>query len=63
MKLITTLFRRSIERFSGDQCSNMAAAISYYVLFSVIPLAVLSVAIFGFVITDRVCGRGQLIGW
>ena len=52
MKLITTLFRRSIERFSGDQCSHMAAAISYYVLFSVIPLAIFAVSVFGFVVTD-----------
>jgi membrane protein len=52
MKLITTLFRRSIERFSGDQCSHMAAAISYYVLFSIVPLTIFAVSIFGFVVTD-----------
>jgi membrane protein len=52
VKVVTTLFRRAIEEFGADQCTHMAAAISYYVLFSIIPLAIFLVSIFGFVTND-----------
>jgi membrane protein len=52
VKTTATLFARSIQRFNTDRCTQMAAAISYYVLFSIIPLAIFLVSIFGFVVTD-----------
>jgi len=52
VKTIATLFGRSIQRFNDDRCTQMAAAISYYVLFSIIPLVIFAVSIFGFVVTD-----------
>src|SRR3970040_2823424 len=38
---------RSREEFAADGCSQMAAAISYYVLFSIFPLLIFSVGILG----------------
>jgi membrane protein len=52
VKATATLFARSIQRFNADRCTQMAAGISYYVLFSIIPLAIFAVSIFGFVVTD-----------
>ncbi len=49
--------------FTRDNCTQLAAAISYYVLFSIVPLAILSVAVAGLIfggesvrnsITDRI---------
>ena len=38
---------RSLQGFSADGCSQMAAAISYYVLFSIFPLLIFSVGMLG----------------
>jgi membrane protein len=44
------LAQRSFAEFAADRCSQFAAAISYHVLFSLFPLAILLVAIFGLVV-------------
>ena len=46
------LVRRTAHEYSADNCSHMAAAISYYVLFSIVPLAIFLVSIFGLVVRD-----------
>jgi membrane protein len=46
----TALAKRSVSEFRDDRCSQSAAAISYHVLFSVFPMAILSVAILGLVL-------------
>jgi membrane protein len=38
---------RSLRKFADDRCSQMAAAISYYALFSLFPLLIFMVSIFG----------------
>jgi membrane protein len=38
---------RSIQEFGADRCTHMAAAISYYALFSLFPLLIFMVSIFG----------------
>jgi len=38
---------RSIQEFGDDRCSHMAAAISYYALFSLFPLLIFMVSILG----------------
>jgi membrane protein len=38
---------RSIQEFGDDRCTQMAAAISYYALFSLFPLLIFMVSIFG----------------
>ena len=52
MKTLVLLVRRTFQEFGADNCTHMAAAISYYVLFSVIPLTVFLVSMFGFVMRD-----------
>lgn len=47
------LTKQTVQAYSADNCSHMAAAISYYVLFSIIPLAFFAVAIFGLVVRDQ----------
>jgi membrane protein len=41
------LSRRSVEEFFDDNCTQMAAAISYYVLFSLFPLLIFLVGVLG----------------
>ena len=43
---------RSTKNFAEDRGTQMAAAISYYTLFSLLPLLILTVAIFGLVLRD-----------
>lgn len=52
-KTLWLLTRRTAQEYSRDNCSHMAAAISYYVLFSIIPLAIFLVSIFGLVVRDE----------
>ncbi len=46
------LFRRTAQEFADDHCTQLAAAIAYYVLFSIFPLAILLVSISGLLLTD-----------
>lgn len=39
--------------FRDDRCTRLAAAIAYYVLFSIIPLAIFAVSVFGFVLNNE----------
>jgi uncharacterized BrkB/YihY/UPF0761 family membrane protein len=42
----------AVERFFADQCPPQAAGIAYRVLFSIAPLAIVLVSIFGLVLED-----------
>jgi membrane protein len=42
----------ALQRFFADQCPQLAAAIAYRVLFSIVPLAIVLVSIFGLVLQD-----------
>ena len=46
------LTRRTFWKYSADNCSQLAAAISYYVLFSLVPLAIFLASVFGIVMRD-----------
>ncbi len=46
------LIYRAVKAFFADNCSQRAAALSYYVLFSLFPLIIFSVGILGLVIQD-----------
>lgn len=46
------LAKRTAQKYSADNCSEMAAAISYYVLLSVVPLTIVLASIFGFVVRN-----------
>lgn len=52
MRFFLTLGRRSVEEFFQDNCSQMAAAISYYVLFSLFPLLIFLVGVMGLLLQD-----------
>ncbi len=43
---------RTVKEFGDDNCSQMAAAISYYVLFSLFPLLIFSVGVLGVLLQD-----------
>ncbi len=47
-----TLLLQTVKEFGDDNCSQMAAAISYYVLFSLFPLLIFSVGILGLLLQN-----------
>jgi membrane protein len=50
VRFLLALARRSVQEFFADNCTQMAAAISYYVLFSLFPLLIFTVAVLGLVL-------------
>src|SRR5688572_23626489 len=50
---LRVLAYRSVKGYFEDGCGQRAAAISYYVLFSLFPLVIFSVGILGIVLTDE----------
>jgi membrane protein len=52
-RFIKTLLQRSVAEYIADDCGHLAAAISYYTLFSIFPLLIFVVSIAGLVIQDR----------
>lgn len=49
---IKILARRAVQEFADDRCTQIAASISYYVFFSVFPLSIFLVTIFGQVLRN-----------
>jgi len=52
LRHLRTLAVRTVKEFGDDNCSQMAAAISYYVLFSLFPLLIFSVGVLGVLLQD-----------
>ena len=52
MKTLWLLTKRTVQEYVSDNCSHMAAAISYYVVFSLIPLLIFLVSVFGFIVRN-----------
>jgi membrane protein len=52
MGSLITLCKRSFQSFSTDRCATLAAAIAYRTLFALVPLALVGVALLGFVVGD-----------
>ncbi|MDP2675038.1 MAG: YihY/virulence factor BrkB family protein [Dehalococcoidia bacterium] len=52
MRELALLARRSLEEFFDDNCTQMAAAISYYVLFSLFPLLIFLVGVLGLLLQN-----------
>jgi membrane protein len=61
-RLIAGLFRRATVNFVEDRCTVLAAAISYYALFSLFPLTLLVAAVFGIVLRDTDVQQSVLNG-
>jgi membrane protein len=55
------LFAHAVFDFFEDNCGQMAAAIAYFVLFSLFPLLIFLVAILGLILGGRPTERRQLI--
>ena len=53
MKKVWLLIRRTAQQYSADNCSQLAAGIAFYALFSIVPLALFAVSIFGLVVRDN----------
>jgi YihY family inner membrane protein len=53
VKRLWFLIRNSAQQFSADNCSQLAAGISFYALFSIVPLALFAVSVFGLVVRDK----------
>jgi|1186.fasta_scaffold98650_2 membrane protein len=60
LALTGAVAERSIDRFFADGCPKLAAAISFYSLFALFPLAILAVAAFGIVVNDA-AARSRVI--
>ena len=50
---VRVLVRETVREFGADQCPQLAAGISYYVLFSLFPLALLFLATSGLVLANE----------
>jgi membrane protein len=58
--LAGALIERTLDRFFADGCPKLAAAISFYSLFALFPVAILAVAAFGVVVND-VAARDRVV--
>jgi membrane protein len=52
-RFVKTLLQQSVLEYLRDDCGHLAAAISYYALFSLFPLLIFVVALAGLLIQDR----------
>jgi len=52
LAVVARVSGRAVKNFAEDRGNQMAAAISYYTLFSLVPVFILVVAIFGIVLRD-----------
>ncbi|MEZ4521799.1 MAG: hypothetical protein R3A46_09205 [Thermomicrobiales bacterium] len=50
---VKVLAHRTVQEFGDDRCTQIAASISYYVFFSVFPLTIFLVTIFGQVLRNE----------
>ena len=53
LRFLPLLARRSVQEFLDDNCTQMAAAISYYVLFSLFPLLIFLVGVLGLFLQNK----------
>lgn len=57
---VRLLVSRTLREYLDDNCPDLAAGISYYVLFSVFPLAILAVSVAGAVLEDPALREGAV---
>lgn len=53
LRRLWLLFKHSVFEFLDDNCPQMGAAISYYVLFSLFPLVIVSIGVLGLLLQDN----------
>ncbi|MFB3817261.1 MAG: YihY/virulence factor BrkB family protein [Candidatus Methylomirabilales bacterium] len=61
MRAVWTLLRDAYYEWSDDNAPRLGAALSYYTVFSVAPLLILSIAVVGLVFGEE-AARGQVMG-
>src|SRR5262245_31876368 len=47
-----SVFRRTVSLYLEDGCSMYAAAIAYYAIFSIVPLSLVTLSVFGLVVDE-----------
>jgi membrane protein len=52
VKKLVAVIGEAVQRFFADQCPQLAAGIAYRVLFSIVPLAIVLVSIFGLILQN-----------
>ena len=52
MRGFMTLVKRSFLSFGSDRCSTLAASIAYNTVFAIFPMALVGVAVLGFIVGD-----------
>lgn len=62
LRFLFELFKRTGDRFSEVEGYRLGAAFSYYATFSIFPLLLLTVTIFGFVLGDDAPARQRMLG-
>jgi membrane protein len=63
---VWTLLKKTVQEWSEDKASRLAAALSYYTIFSLAPLLVIVIAIAGLVFGEEAAQQqlvGQIEGW
>jgi membrane protein len=62
LKSAFDLVRRAATRWADDRCDRLSAALSYYALFSLFPLALLALTTLGFFLGDDSATRSRIVG-
>lgn len=52
-RLVATVAHRTVRLYLEDHCGTYAAAIAYYAIFSLVPLTLVTVSIFGLFVDER----------
>jgi membrane protein len=60
---VVPVLREAADRWVADRCTRLGAALSYYAIFSLFPLALLSVTAIGFLLGDRASGRAEVVAF
>jgi membrane protein len=55
-----TILKRSFQSFGSDKCATLSAAIAYYTVFALFPMALVGVSLLGFFIDDA-AARQQVV--
>ena len=60
-RLVLAALRQAADRWVEDRCPRLGAALSYYAIFSLFPLALLSISGIGFLLGDRASVREKVV--
>ena len=58
---VVPLLQKAAERWMNDRCARLGAALAYYAIFSLFPLALLTVSAIGSLLGDRASARENVV--